>query len=116
MGACECNIESARAVFFLFFFEVRELCFTGRTFDAAAAARLGLVSRVVDGSGPHVQAAAVALAVAIAALSPVAVAGTKAALLAARDHGVAAGLDQVHRFSGPQSAASRGRRQGVPST
>ena len=75
--------------------QIRELCFTGRTFDATTAARIGLVSHVVDGSGAQVRNAALELGKHIAGLSPVAVAGTKAALLASRDQGVAAGLNQV---------------------
>jgi enoyl-CoA hydratase/carnithine racemase len=65
---------------------VRELAFTGSDFDASAARDMGLVSRVVQGGKEGVFNEAVALARKIAALSPVAVAGTKANLLYSRDH------------------------------
>lgn len=72
---------------------VRELCFTGRNFTGLEAEHLGLVSRAV----PTEQLVDVALEVCrnIARHSPVAVQGTKTALLYARDHSVADGLAQV---------------------
>ena len=80
---------------------VRELAFTGDDFGAAdAVARLGLCSRVVEGSRAQVQAAAFALARHIAAQSPVAMAATKANLLYSRDHSVADGLDYVATWNG----------------
>eukprot|EP01139_Manchomonas_bermudensis_P001991 Amastigsp_a3434_25.p1 type:complete len:279 gc:universal Amastigsp_a3434_25:70-906(+) len=73
---------------------VRELAFTGRRFDATEAQRLGLVSFVAEGK-EALLAHAFELAETIAALSPVAVAGTKEVLNFCRDHSVADGLRYV---------------------
>ena len=64
----------------------RELAYTARTFSSDEAMRLGLVSRVVDGSREAVVGAALRLADDIASKSPIAVSGTKRLLLHARDH------------------------------
>ena len=79
---------------------ISELCFTGRDFDARTALRMGLVSREVQGSGPQVRDAAIELARAIAAMSPLAVAGTKANLIYARDHSVSDSLGYVATWNG----------------
>ena len=80
---------------------IRELAFTGRDFGAEEALSLGLVSRSVTGSRREALASALELASAIARLSPVAVAGTKACLLQARDTGsVAEGLLFVAAWNG----------------
>ncbi|HEX4858447.1 MAG TPA: crotonase/enoyl-CoA hydratase family protein, partial [Usitatibacteraceae bacterium] len=73
---------------------VRELALTGREFDAAEAARLGFVNATF-GDAAQLGAGVRAVAMAIAAKSPLAVRGTKAMLNYARDHTVADGLDQV---------------------
>jgi len=72
---------------------LRELAYTARMFTAADAARLGLLSTVVPGARDEVVAAALRLAVAIAAKSPVAVSGTKRILTHARDHSVPENLE-----------------------
>jgi enoyl-CoA hydratase/carnithine racemase len=77
---------------------VRELCLTGRNFDATEAAALGLVSRIVPPSADLVDEA-LTLARRIARLSPVVVQGTKRALLYARDHSVEDGLEQVALYN-----------------
>lgn len=71
-----------------------EIAFTGRDFDAAEAAEIGLVSRVYD-DPPELIAAAHEMAHAIAANSPLAVQGAKAVLRAGRDRSVEAALDYV---------------------
>lgn len=72
----------------------RELCYTGRTVDAAEARAIGLVNRVFD--TPEALAEQVAaIATAIAAKSPLAIRGVKEMLNYGRDHPVADGLDRV---------------------
>lgn len=71
---------------------VRELCLTGATFDAAEAARIGFVSRVVSQQNAN---DAIQICCQIAKHSPVAVAGTKKSLNYSRDHTVAEGLEHV---------------------
>jgi enoyl-CoA hydratase len=88
----------------------RDLLLTGRTVDAAEAARLGLVSRGADDALP----AALALAGEIAALAPITVANHKRALnLLARAQSLddagrteAAGLEQ-------EAVLSRDLREGI---
>ena len=65
---------------------VRELTFTGRTFSAVEAEKLGLVSKVVDGSRNEVVEAALDLAKVIASKSPVAILSSKHLLSHSRDH------------------------------
>jgi delta(3,5)-delta(2,4)-dienoyl-CoA isomerase len=72
---------------------VRELAYSARPFSAAEAEKLGLVSRVVDGSCEAVVSAALDLAKVIAAKSPIAISGTKRILTHARDHSVAENLE-----------------------
>ncbi|WFD27662.1 hypothetical protein MNAN1_002663 [Malassezia nana] len=69
----------------------RELAFTARNFTADEAREVGFVSRVFPTFDAALQGA-VATARRIASLSPVAVVGTKMALVHARDHSVDAGL------------------------
>lgn len=72
----------------------RELVYTAREFDGAQAEHMGLVSATFD--TPAALAAGVAqLAAELAAKPPLALRGTKRALLYTRDAGVAAGLRQV---------------------
>lgn len=73
---------------------VRELAYTGRRMSAARAAEVGLVNQVFDDheqllSGVH------EIAAEIAAKSPLAVHGTKQAVLYARDHSVEESLRQI---------------------
>lgn len=72
-----------------------ELALTGRDVDAARAMHIGLVNDVCEGSAAEVRSAAVALALEIAANSPLAVRGTKAVLAANDGRSVAEGLDYV---------------------
>ncbi|KAJ7134013.1 Delta2-dienoyl-CoA-isomerase [Mycena crocata] len=72
---------------------MREFAYTGAIFNAADAARLGLISRIVPGGRTEVVEAALALAAVIAGKSPIAVSGTKRILIHSRDHGVAENLD-----------------------
>jgi delta(3,5)-delta(2,4)-dienoyl-CoA isomerase len=74
---------------------VSELCLTARDFDANCALNLGLVSRISDA----VLADGLTLCGQISQHSPVAVQGTKRALLFARDHTVAQGLEQVGMYN-----------------
>jgi enoyl-CoA hydratase len=73
---------------------VRELAYTGRRFTAQEALAWGVVNSVhVDGAA--VVVAALDMARAIAAKSPLAIAGIKHSITFARDHSVAEGLDQI---------------------
>jgi delta(3,5)-delta(2,4)-dienoyl-CoA isomerase len=78
---------------------VRELCLTGRNFDAATAESLGLVSSIVNENENVVMTALHTVCAKIVPHSPVAVQGTKEALLYARDHSVADGLEQVAAYN-----------------
>ncbi|MFO1425506.1 MAG: crotonase/enoyl-CoA hydratase family protein [Steroidobacteraceae bacterium] len=73
---------------------VRELAYTGRVVEPAEARAIGLVERVWE-TPAELAAGVRALAASIAAKSPLAVRGTKAMLLHARDHSVAEGLEHV---------------------
>mmetsp|Transcript_2807 Transcript_2807/g.4399 ORF Transcript_2807/g.4399 Transcript_2807/m.4399 type:complete len:301 (-) Transcript_2807:414-1316(-) len=73
---------------------VRELCLTGEDFDAMEAHRIGFVSRVLSNEQTLMEDALRVCDV-IASNSPVAVVGTKSALIYARDHSVAEGLEQI---------------------
>lgn len=70
---------------------IRELCLTGEDFDAQEALRIGFVSRLSE----RVWEDAIQLAAQVAALSPVAVVGTKTSLNYSRDHSVLDGLHHV---------------------
>jgi enoyl-CoA hydratase len=72
----------------------RELCYTGRMFDAREAHAIGLVNRVFDNS-EALAAEVTAIAANIAAKSPLAIRGTKEMLNYGRDHSIADGLDHV---------------------
>lgn len=76
---------------------VREICLTGRDVAAREAAAQGFW-QVVDDSR-SLQATALALCHRMAQHSPVAVRGTKEALVFARDHSVAQGLAQVAAYN-----------------
>ena len=78
---------------------VRELALTGRRFSAEEAAGWGLVNAVSD-DPEALRDAAFEMAYQIAAKTPLAVAGTKQALIYARDHPVADGLDQIATWNG----------------
>ena len=73
---------------------VRELAYTGRRMDAEEAARLGLVNRVLPDRDALI-AAGLELARAIAAKSPLAVAGAKMSLNYSRGRTVEEGLRHV---------------------
>jgi enoyl-CoA hydratase len=74
--------------------KLAELVYTGRDWDAAEALQMGYVSAVHD-DADAVQTAALEMARAIAANSPLAVQGSKAVLNAARKHRIEAELDTV---------------------
>lgn len=65
---------------------VRELAYSCRPFSAVEAEKIGLLSRVVEGSRDEVVSAALSLASVIAAKSPIAVSGTKHLITHSRDH------------------------------
>lgn len=71
---------------------VHELALTGRPMPASEALQRGFVNAIADDAAAALDLARAAAA-RIAALSPLAVAGTKAALHHARDHSVADGLE-----------------------
>jgi enoyl-CoA hydratase len=73
---------------------VRELAYTGREMDAEEACERGFVNRVYPDRDTLLEEVAV-IARQIAGKSPLAVRGTKAMLLYARDHSVADGLNHV---------------------
>jgi len=72
----------------------REMAYTGERLPAERALAIGLVNAVLPDAGALLDRA-MALAKAIAAKSPLAVAGSKLALNHARDHGTAASLHQM---------------------
>jgi enoyl-CoA hydratase len=72
----------------------REMAYTGERLSAERALAVGLVNAVLPDAGALLDRA-MALARAIAAKSPLAVAGSKLALNHARDHGTAASLHQM---------------------
>ena len=73
---------------------VAELVYTGRDWDAAEAKDIGFVSALYDDAAAVLQAA-VEMAGAIAANSPLAVQGSKAVLNSAKRHQIARDLDTV---------------------
>ena len=78
---------------------VQELALTGRRFSADEALGWGLVN-ALHPNADAVRAAALEMAEGIAAKSPLAVAGTKQAVVYARDHAVRDGLDQIATWNG----------------
>lgn len=80
----------------------RELAYTGRTFGAAEAKYIGLVSRALGPGSVRgdVVEAAVSLGAEISRNSPIAVFGTKRNLLFARDHSVEDGLEYAATWNG----------------
>ncbi len=72
----------------------REMAYTGDRMNAERALAVGLVNAVLPDAAATLQHA-LALAHAIAAKSPLAMAGSKLALNHARDHGTAAALQQM---------------------
>lgn len=73
---------------------VRELAYTGRTFDAREAKDIGLVNRVFD-SREALYAGVRDIAATIAAKSPLSIRGTKEMITYARDHSVADSLNYI---------------------
>lgn len=96
---------------------VNDVCLTGRNFDAEQALRVGLVSRVLNEGDLERQA--LDLCQSIAVNSPVAVVGTKKALLYTRDHTTADSLEQIIAYNAlalqsedlPQSIAAAMKKQ-----
>jgi Delta3,5-Delta2,4-dienoyl-CoA isomerase len=78
---------------------VSHMCLTGRNFKAAEALQMGFVSQIVHGNADALLKQGVQLCQSIALHSPVAVLGTKKALLYSRDHSVADSLDQIIAFN-----------------
>ncbi|GAA4548443.1 enoyl-CoA hydratase-related protein [Pseudonocardia xishanensis] len=76
----------------------RELVYTGRRMPADEALRAGLVNTVFDDQAALLDGVR-GIAAEIAAKSPLAVTGAKAALNHARDFGVEAGLEQVAHWN-----------------
>eukprot|EP00980_Cylindrotheca_fusiformis_P028965 scaffold22680_cov107-Cylindrotheca_fusiformis.AAC.34 len=74
---------------------VRELCYTGELFDHKEALSIGFVSRITNDP----TADAIQLGISIASNSPVAVTGTKQAMVYSRDHSVQEGLEHVARHN-----------------
>jgi len=70
----------------------REICLTGRDFDADEALKYGLVSKVLPNHG-ELLAEGLKIAKTIATKSPVAASGTKTLLVHSRDRSVQEGLD-----------------------
>ncbi|TCD62526.1 hypothetical protein EIP91_006776 [Steccherinum ochraceum] len=79
---------------------VHELAYTSRNFGVAEAEKMGLLSRVIEGSREEVVKAALETAKLIATKSPIAVLGTKSVLQHARDHTVQDNLDYVANWNG----------------
>ena len=73
---------------------VRELAYTGRKVEAAEALRIGLVNQVFD-TREALYEGVQALALQIAAKSPLSIRGTKEMLNYSRDHSVADGLNHI---------------------
>eukprot|EP00298_Acanthocystis_sp_HF-20_P028835 c7681_g1_i1.p1 GENE.c7681_g1_i1~~c7681_g1_i1.p1 ORF type:complete len:297 (-),score=149.21 c7681_g1_i1:57-920(-) len=73
---------------------VRELCFTGRWFNAQEALQIGFLNRIFENRDVLLKEC-ISLASQIAAKSPIAVTGTKRNLVYSRDHTVADGLAYI---------------------
>ena len=73
---------------------LREIAYTARKVGSDEALSIGMVSKVLEDKDKMMEEA-VKVAELIASKSPVAVQGTKRALVYARDHPVQSGLDQV---------------------
>ena len=73
---------------------MRELAYTGRAFDGAEAARMGLVNRTYE-SHEALLDGVMALARDIASKSPLAIRGTKEMIRYSRDHSVDDGLNYI---------------------
>eukprot|EP01098_Paradermamoeba_levis_P007532 TRINITY_DN3119_c0_g1_i1.p1 TRINITY_DN3119_c0_g1~~TRINITY_DN3119_c0_g1_i1.p1 ORF type:complete len:316 (+),score=84.37 TRINITY_DN3119_c0_g1_i1:1153-2100(+) len=72
---------------------LRELAYTSRLFSSKEAKEIGLISKLVEEGKEKLIEETLSLARVIGTKSPVAVAGTKRALIYSRDHPVAASLD-----------------------
>lgn len=98
---------------------VRELAYLGTRLDAGRAERLGFVNAVAA-DAEAVVAVALDMAHRIAARAPLAISGSKAALIYARDHTVAEGLEWAAVMQGSiwntadVLAAIAARRDGTP--
>ena len=88
---------------------VSDVCLTGRNFSASEAMKMGFISHIVETRAAAIDTLettrealliyAVQLCQSIAVNSPIAVLGTKKALLYARDHTVADSLEQVIAYN-----------------
>ena len=77
---------------------VRDICLTGRNVTAVEAKEMGFISQVYADQEQMFRAA-LSLCLTIAKHSPVAVQGTKKALVYARDHSVQESLDQIASYN-----------------
>lgn len=73
---------------------VRDLCFTGRTFESGEAKECGMVSKVFETKEDMIKAA-IELADLIAQKSPIAVQATKKSIVYSMEHTNQEGLDQI---------------------
>ncbi|KAF5296055.1 hypothetical protein FQA39_LY12677 [Lamprigera yunnana] len=73
---------------------VREICYTGRKFNAEEAVKMGFVTRMYDDK-ETMMAGVMKIAEEIAAHSPVGMQGTKASLVYSRDHTVTDSLNLI---------------------
>ncbi|KAF2882588.1 hypothetical protein ILUMI_23605 [Ignelater luminosus] len=76
----------------------RELCYTARKMDAAEALSSGLVSKVYEDKESMMKGV-LEIAEDIAAKSPIAIQGTKRAMVYSRDHSVQEGLEQIALYN-----------------
>ncbi|KAF8988455.1 Delta2-dienoyl-CoA-isomerase [Cyathus striatus] len=79
---------------------LRELTYTARSFSAAEAEKIGLVSKVVQGGKDEVVSEALGLAKFIAGKSPIAVSGSKHLITHSRDHNVPENLAYTGAWNG----------------
>lgn len=80
---------------------MRELCFTGRRFDAQEALQLGLLNKLYD-SQEQMMESVMEVAAQIAEKSPVAIRAIKDNILFSRDHTVSEGLRYVATWNASQ--------------
>ena len=76
-----------------------DICLSARDFPAHEALANGLVSRSIPGDKEKLLREALNYAGNISKLSPIAIIGTKRALVYNRDHGVPSGLNQIGEWN-----------------